>query len=81
MRWKLAMILFLLNIFDDSLAALYIRRVSSGEALQAGVISILLTVVIAYSVINYVKDWRYLIPIALGSGIGTYITVTLDLMR
>ena len=72
------MILFLLNITDDSLAALYVRRVSSGEALQAGVISILLTIVIAYSVINYVRDWRYLIPIALGSGLGTYLTLLLD---
>ncbi len=78
MSLKVWIVLFLLNVSDDALATLYIRRVAAGEALQAGVISILLTVAVAYSVINYVKNWRYLIPIALGSGLGTFIAVLLD---
>jgi len=73
-----AFLLFLINIFDDCLAALYVRRVAQGEALEAALMSGALTVLVGVSVKSYVKDWRYLAPIVIGSMLGCYLAIRFD---
>jgi hypothetical protein len=74
----IAVILFLVNIGDDILAVLFIRRTTQGKALQACFLSMLLTIIVAFSVINYVHYYWYLLPVCLGSGLGTYLGVKYD---
>ena len=78
MEFWLATLLFFLNIVDDILAVLFVRRTAAGNAVQAALISGLLTVLIAFSVVNYVQNNLYLIPIVGGSMVGCYVAVRLD---
>ena len=78
MEFWLAMLLFFTNIVDDVLAVLFVRRTAAGNAVQAALISGLLTVLIAFSVVNYVQNKLYLIPIVVGSMVGCYVAVRLD---
>src|SRR3990167_333847 len=78
MEFWLAVLLFLTNVVDDVLAVLFVRRTSTGEAVQASLISGLLTILIAFSVVNYVQNKLYLIPIVSGSMVGCYFAVRLD---
>lgn len=74
----LAFALFAINILDDALAVLYVRRTAEGKALQAALISGALTMIVAFSVVSYVEDRRYLVPIVLGSVLGSYLGVRWD---
>jgi len=76
-----ACLLFCSNIFDDILAVLYIRRVAEGKYWQAGLLSMALVLVVALSVVSYVEDKGYLIPVALGSGAGAVIGTWWDRRR
>ena len=78
MEFWLAMLLFFTNVIDDVLAVLFVRRTAAGNAVQAALISGLLTVLIAFSVVNYVQNKLYLIPIVVGSMVGCYVAVRLD---
>lgn len=74
----IAILLFASNIADDALAVLFVRRTAAGKASQAAVISGALTLLIAFSVVNYVENKWYLIPIILGSMVGCWVAVTWD---
>ena len=76
MNLKWSLLLFGLNILDDSLAALYVRMIAQGEALWAALLSGALCLLVAVSVKSYVHDRRYLLPIVLGSMIGCWLGVT-----
>lgn len=78
MEFWLAVLLFFSNIADDVLAVLFVRRTAAGNAVQASLISGLLTILIAFSVVNYVENKLYLIPIVVGSMVGCYVAVRLD---
>ena len=73
-----AILLFFLNVGDDALAVLYIRRTAEGKAIQASLISVALTLIVAFSVVQYITNYLYLIPIAGGSGLGSYLAVKWD---
>jgi membrane protein YqaA with SNARE-associated domain len=78
MNWKIAILLFCLNIFDDILCVFFTRRTVAGKALQAAVLSGVLTFVVSISVVSYVENRWYLIPIIIGSSIGTFVAIKLD---
>lgn len=74
----ISLLLFFTNIFDDALAVLFVRRAAQGKAGQVAIISGTLTFLIAFSVTKYMEDTRYLIPIILGSMLGSYGAVKFD---
>lgn len=78
MKWGIAIMLFCLNIFDDILCVFFTRRMVAGKALQAAILSGILTFVVSISVVNYVENRWYMIPIIIGSMIGTFIAIKLD---
>lgn len=78
MDFWIAIALVLLNIADDALAVLYIRRTAAGRAVQAAIISAALTAIVAFSVIQYVDNRLYLIPIVSGSAAGSFLAVKID---
>jgi uncharacterized protein YebE (UPF0316 family) len=73
--WMTAFIVFVLYIIFDILYALYVLCVSRQQALAASGISAVLYSLGAYGVITYLHNIWYLIPLALGAFLGTYIAV------
>ena len=74
----IAILVFASNVADDALAVLFVRRCAAGKALQASLISGALTLLVAFSVVNYVENKWYLVPILLGSMVGCWVAVTWD---
>ncbi len=70
-----SILVFCAAIVVDVLWALYIRRTAHGQAGPASVYATLIFLAGAYNTLNYLQNPWLLIPIALGSGVGTYVVV------
>lgn len=73
--WGTALTVFVVYVFFDILYALYVICVSRRQALAASAISAVLYSLGAYGVMNYLHNPWYLIPLAIGAFLGTYIAV------
>lgn len=73
--WTTALTVFVVYVFFDILYALYVICVSRRQAIAASAISSLLYSLGAYGVMNYLHNVLYLIPLAIGAFIGTYVAV------
>lgn len=69
---------FLLMILTDMVWAVYIRRSAQGKAFSSALAAMVLLLSGGYVVVSYTADHWMLIPAALGSFVGTYITVRFD---
>jgi len=74
-KWSVALTVFIVYIFFDVLYALYVICVSRRQAIRASFISSALYSLGAYGVMNYLENPWYVIPLACGAFIGTYIAV------
>jgi hypothetical protein len=74
-NWATAATVFVVYVFFDILYALYVICVSRRQAVAASVISSVLYSLGAYGVMNYLHNALYLIPLAIGAFLGTYIAV------
>ncbi len=74
-NWVTAFTVFVVYVFFDILYALYVICVSRRQAIAASAISSVLYSLGAYGVMNYLHNMLYLIPLAAGAFIGTYIAV------
>jgi hypothetical protein len=70
-----AALIFVVYVVIDMLYALYILCVGKHQALAAAAISSILYSLLAFGVVSYSKNILYLIPLASGAFLGTYITV------
>ena len=70
-----ALIVFISYIFIDMLYASYILAVNKKLAFRAAFISAVMYSLLSYGVISYSENKLYLIPLIMGSFIGTYIVV------
>jgi hypothetical protein len=68
-------LIFATYVAVDILYALYIIAVEKRRALAAAAISTVLYSLLAFGVITYSKNPLYLVPLASGAFIGTYLTV------
>lgn len=73
--WQTAAIVFIVYVLIDILYALYVICVSRCQAWRASAISSMLYSLGAYGVMNYLENRWYLIPLACGAFIGTYVAV------
>lgn len=73
--WATAALVFCIYILFDVLYALYVICVSRRHAVAASAISSALYSLGAYGVVSYLHNLWYLIPLACGAFIGTYIAV------
>jgi hypothetical protein len=78
--WNILLVFFA-NVVNDILIAFYIRRTAEGKAIQASILSGIIMMIVAISVVHYVENHWYLIPVALGCFIGTYIAIKFDTRR
>jgi len=70
-----AAVIFATYVAVDILYAAYIIAVEKRRPLMAASISSVLYSLMAFGVITYSKNPMYLIPLASGAWIGTYVTV------
>lgn len=70
-----AILLFGLYLVFDSLYTLYVHAISQYKALRATVLSMVIYLISVYGTIEYINNFVYILPIALGGAIGTYITI------
>ena len=73
--WFIAATLFATYVVVDVLYALYIVCVERRDALRAAALSAILYSLLAFGVVTYSQNTLYLIPIAAGAFVGTYVTV------
>jgi len=71
-----AAVIFVTYVAVDILYALYIICVERRHALRSAAISAVLYSLLAFGVITYSKNPIYLIPLASGAFIGTFLTVS-----
>jgi hypothetical protein len=70
-----AMIIFVAYMLVDALYAYYTLQVTKKNPYAAATSGALMYFLLAIGVLNYVQNYLYLIPLALGSWIGTFIVV------
>ena len=70
-----AVVVFFAAFVVDIIWALYIRRVNSGAAAQAGLYAGLVFLVGAFNTLSYLEQPWLLGPIAVGAGLGTWAIV------
>ena len=66
---------FIATCVIDGLYALYTLRVTQKKALQSALFGVMIHLLTAFTVISYTKNYLYIIALAFGSFIGTYIIV------
>lgn len=77
--FKIAGIILITYIVLDGMYAYYTLAVTKKRPLSAASVGALMHFLIAFGVLNYVQNYLYVLPIALGSFIGTYVVVRYDL--
>ena len=74
-NWAIAATVFVTYFLIDILYAFYVIYVGKRAAFKAAVSSSLLYSLAAYGVITYSKNIIYVIPLAVGAFLGTYVVV------
>lgn len=67
--------IFLAYVVIDVLYVYYTLYVTRLRPISAANMSILIYLIAAFGVINYVGNYLYIIPMAMGSWVGTFATV------
>lgn len=70
-----AVLVFFAYILVDGAYAYYTLAVASLRPKTSATVGSLMHFLIAFGVLNYVKNYLYVIPLVLGSWLGTYIVV------
>lgn len=70
-----AFIVFFTYVIIDILYALYIIYVEKNQALKSALVSSLIYSFGAMGILNFSKNYLYIIPLAIGSFLGTYLVV------
>ena len=65
-------LVFLLALVDDLLAASYIKAVSQQKAALAGVLSVSIVLVSSLAFLAFIHDYWCIVPEAIGAFLGTY---------
>ncbi len=74
-NWAIALSIFFAYIATDALYAYYTLAVAEQRPLSAANTGAVLHLLIAFGVLSYVENYLYLIPIVIGSWVGTYLLV------
>lgn len=71
-------LIFLAYILIDGMYAFYTQSIIKKKAVVSATTGALMHFLIAFGVLNYVQNFWYVIPLALGSWVGTYLVVKSD---
>jgi hypothetical protein len=70
-----ATIVLIAYLLIDAMYAYYTLAITKKMPFTAASLGALMHFLIAFGVLNYVENYLYIIPIAIGSWIGTYLVV------
>ncbi|QQS20926.1 MAG: hypothetical protein IPL87_05305 [Candidatus Moraniibacteriota bacterium] len=70
-----ALLIFFAYVIVDALFAKYTIDVSHLNEYKAAFTGMLTHVLLAFGVINYTQNWLYILPLILGSWIGTFLMI------
>ncbi|MCF7815778.1 MAG: hypothetical protein K9M10_02560 [Candidatus Pacebacteria bacterium] len=70
-----AFLIFVVYIIIDGMYAHYTLAVAGKRPFQAATTGALMHFLLAFGVLNYVQNYLYIVPLAMGSWVGTYIVV------
>lgn len=73
---RLAIIIFFAYLVIDALYAYYTISVIERRPFVSANTGFIMHFLLAFGVVNYVQNYLYVLPLALGSWIGTYIIVS-----
>jgi hypothetical protein len=74
-RLELAAAIFLAYICIDALAAWYTLMITKLNAPKAALADFFIYILISFGVINYTQNFLYIVPMAIGGSLGTYLVV------
>ncbi len=73
--WLIAVFIFLAYFVVDALYVKYALAVVAKKAVSAANFGSLMYVLMAFGIFNYTHNFLYVIPVGLGSWLGTYIII------
>lgn len=73
--FKVAAIVFVAYLLVDAMFAYYTLAVTKNKPVVAATVGSAMYFFIAIGVLNYVQNYLYVLPLVLGSWIGTYVVV------
>ncbi|HXK37713.1 MAG TPA: hypothetical protein VJ579_01440 [Candidatus Paceibacterota bacterium] len=76
---KIAVTVFVAYMIVDAMYAYYTIAVTNKRPFASASVGALMHFLIAFGVLNYVQNYLYIVPLAIGSWIGTYLVVRHDL--
>jgi len=75
-NWLIAATIAVAYCSIDWLFTIYTLSIVKRRPLIAANVGVGLYILSAFGVINYVSDWRYVIPMCIGGWIGTFFSVS-----
>jgi hypothetical protein len=76
--FEIAILILITYVLLDGMYAYYTVSVTKKRPFSSASVGALMHFLIAFGVLNYVENYLYILPIALGSFIGTYVVVRYD---
>lgn len=73
--FKIAGVVFVAYLLVDAMFAYYTLAVTKNKPVAAATVGSVMYFFIAIGVLNYVQNYLYVVPLVLGSWIGTYVVV------
>lgn len=77
----LALMIFIAYLLVDALYAQYTFHVTQYREYSAATIGALMHFMLAFGVLNYVQNFLYIIPLAAGSWVGTFLVVRRERLK
>lgn len=78
-NFLIALAILVTYVFVDGMYAYYTISIVNKKPIISATTGALMHFLIAFGVLNYVENYLYIIPIAIGSWIGTYFIVKREL--
>lgn len=76
---KIAIAVFLAYLLIDAMYAYYTLAITKRRPVAAATAGSLMYVLIAFGILNFVQNYLYVVPMIIGSWIGTYVVVKRDM--
>jgi len=81
MEISITLLILVVTCLESFVWGFYLQSVTSQKAALAATSGSAIHIIAAFTVISYMSDWRYIIPMVIGSWIGTYLIVRRDKLR
>ena len=80
-NWLVFISLFVVSIALDAVYAAYTVAIIKSKAARAATFSLITYILSAIGIVSYVDNKIYVVPLALGAFIGTYLVVAVEARR